>query len=93
MILRVLVALGGLAFISSGVAVLLSDTCNSVVWGSGGGTRAGRFSATCVEAIDVGMPQVTAATIAIGIGALLLVFSVVPVLVRRYSHVDEPVEG
>lgn len=91
MILRVLVALGGLTFISSGIAVLLSDTCHSVVWGGGGSERAGRFSVTCVEAFDVGMQQVTAGALAIGVGALLLVFSLVPVVVRRYSAPDETV--
>lgn len=83
MILRVVVALGGLTFIASGVAVLLSDGCRSVVWGPNGSDRAGRFSATCVEAVGVGMPQAAAATIAIGMGAVLLVCTLVPLLIRR----------
>jgi hypothetical protein len=93
MIFRVVVALGGLTFVASGLAVLLSDSCHSVVWGPDGSERAGRFSATCVEAVGVGMPQVTAGAIAIGIGALLLVFSLVPVLMRRYASADETVDA
>jgi hypothetical protein len=86
MIFRVVVALGGLTFIASGVTVLLSDTCQSVVWGPSGSDRAGRFSATCVDAVGAGMPQVTAAAIAIGLGSVLLVCTVVPVIMRRRSE-------
>lgn len=85
MILRVVAVLGGLTLIATGTAVALSETCHSVVWGPSGSDRAGRFSATCVEVADVGMPQATAAALAIGVGALLLVFAVVPVLVRRFA--------
>jgi hypothetical protein len=86
MIVRVVVALGGLTFFASGIAVLLSDTCQSVVWGPGGSERAGRFSATCVAAAGTGMPQMTAAAIAIGVGSVLLVCSLVPLIMLRRSE-------
>ncbi len=92
MILRVVIALSGLALMVTGLAVALSDTCHSVVWGPAGSERAGRFSATCVEATEVGMPQASAAALAIGVGAVLLVVTLVPLAMRRYGKTDEGAE-
>ncbi len=36
MLLRLVLALGGITFVVTGLRILLSDSCNSVTWGSRG---------------------------------------------------------
>lgn len=80
MVVRAILALGGMSFLVSGIAISLSDSCQSVVWGDAGNDRAGRFSATCVQALDQGMSQAMAASAAIAIGMAILLVAIVPLL-------------
>ena len=92
MIVRFALAIGGLTLVVTGVAVLSSETCRSVIWGQGGSDRAGRFSATCADVLtDGGMAQSTAGAIAIAAG-LAMVFAVtVDLVTAKYrSHTSLP---
>jgi len=83
MIFRVIIALGGLTFVASGIAISMSEGCRSVIWGDGGSERAGRFSATCIEIADAGMSPAVAATLAIALGMAIILLALVPLLRRQ----------
>ena len=85
MIVRVALALGGLTFVLTGIAVLTSNSCRSVIWGQGGSDKAGRFSATCADAlIDGGMAQSTAGAIAIAAGLALIIAVTLDLATEKY---------
>ena len=85
MIVRVALALGGLTFVLSGIAVLTSDSCRSVIWGQSGSDRAGRFSATCAAVLtDGGMAQTTAGAIAIAAGLALIIAVTLDLATAKY---------
>ncbi|GMQ92804.1 MAG: hypothetical protein BMS9Abin12_0281 [Acidimicrobiia bacterium] len=84
MLLRFVVALGGITFIATGVGVFLTDSCNSVTWGTRGSNRAGNFTATCQDVlVDGAMSQGTAGILAIAVGLLLILTVSVPLLRSR----------
>lgn len=85
-LLRVVIALGGLSFIVTGIALMLSSGCRSVVWGSSGSDRAGTFSATCHDlVVEGGMSQGMASLVSIVAGTILVVAVAAPTLIRRLS--------
>jgi hypothetical protein len=85
MIVRVALALGGLTFVLTGIAVLTSDACRSVIWGQNGSDRAGRFSATCADVLtDGGMAQSTAGAIAIAAGFALIIAVTLDLVTAKY---------
>jgi hypothetical protein len=47
MLLRLMLALGGVTFLAAGIGISFTDSCNSVTWGSRGPERVGSFTATC----------------------------------------------
>ena len=88
MLLRLVVAFGGLTFIVTGIGIFLTDSCRSVTWGSRGNDRAGNFSATCHEAfVDGAMSQGLAGLLAIVAGLLLVLTVSVPLLRSRMAGV------
>ncbi len=81
LVLRVVVAIGGLTFVTTGIGIFFSDTCQSVTWGSRGRPRAGNFTATCNEAVvSGGMSQGVAGLIAVSAGLVLLALVTLPTL-------------
>jgi len=84
MLLRLVIALGGMTFVATGVGVFLSDSCRSVTWGSGGSERAGNFTATCHDALVEGaMSQGAAGVLATAAGLLVLLMVSWPMLTGR----------
>lgn len=90
MLLRAVVAAGGLTFIATGFGVLFSTTCRTVVWGPAGSDRAGNFTATCHDAaITGGMSQGIAALLSFAAGTALIALVVIPAwLARRRGESD-----
>ena len=90
MLLRAVVAAGGLTFIATGFGVLLSNSCRTVVWGSSGSERAGNFTATCHDAaVTGGMSQGVAALISFLAGTALLLLVFLPAyLAKRRETVE-----
>lgn len=87
MLLRAVLALGGLSFVATGVGIALSRSCRTVVWGPSGSDRAGNLSATCHDLVVQGaMSQGVAATISVAAGLLLLALLALPTLTRRLSR-------
>ncbi len=85
LLLRVVVAIGGLTFLITGIGVLLDDRCTSVTWGSrGGDTRAGNFTAVCHDSVVAGgMSQGVAGLIAITAGTVIVATVMAPQLLSR----------
>lgn len=84
MLLRLVVALGGLTFAATGISIFLSNTCNSVTWGSRGSDRAGNFSATCHETfVEGAMSQGAAGTLAMLAGVVLVLTVSLPLMRSR----------
>ncbi len=78
MLLRIVVALGGLTLLGTGIGILTSDGCESVMWGSRGRTGVGNFTATCLDAVSSGaMSQGVAGFLAIAAGITILVLALV----------------
>ncbi len=92
LLLRIVVAMGGLTFLATGIGIFLSDRCRSVTWGSRGGNRVGNFTATCWDAVaEGGMSQGAAGLISVTAGFLILVmvaFSTFRSLGRRHRSAD-----
>jgi hypothetical protein len=87
MLLRLVVALGGITFVATGLSILLTDSCSSVTWGSRGSKRAGNFTATCHDAlVDGAMSQGAAGMLATGAGLLLILMVSVPMLRSRAAE-------
>ena len=87
MLLRLVVALGGLTFVLTGIGIFISDSCPSVTWGSRGTSRAGTFSATCHDAlVDGAMSQGTAGLIAMAAGVLLILSVSIPLIRTRTAN-------
>ena len=79
--LRLVVALGGITFVITGISIFISDSCSSVTWGSRGTERAGNFTATCHNAfVDGSMSQGVAGILAMAAGLVLLLTVSVPLL-------------
>lgn len=79
MLLRLVVALGGITFVATGISILFTDSCKSVTWGSRDIERAGNFTATCHEAfIDGAMSQGVAGLMAMVAGFLLVLTASLP---------------
>ena len=90
MLLRLVLALGGITFVVTGLRILLSDSCNSVTWGSRGTPRGGIFSAICHEAIaDGARSQGAAGILALIAGVLLILTISVPLFRNGISRVAE----
>lgn len=84
MLLRAVVALGGLTFLATGAGIMFSNACRSVLWGSAGSDRAGNLTATCHDAmIEGAMPQGIAAAISFAAGTVLILMVVIPSIVSR----------
>jgi hypothetical protein len=84
MLLRLVVALGGITFLATGISIFLKDSCNSVTWGSRGVDRAGNFTATCHDVfVEGAMSQGAASFIAVTAGLLLVLTASVPLLRGR----------
>ena len=84
MLLRLVVSLGGITFVATGIGVFLSDSCSSVTWGSRGTERAGNFTATCHDAVvDGAMSQGAAGIVAVAAGLVLILTVSVPILRSR----------
>jgi len=89
-LLRVAIALGGLSFIVTGIALMLSTKCRSVVWGPAGSDRAGTFSATCHDfVVEGGMSQGMASLVSIIAGTVLVVAVAAPAVRKRLSPSSE----
>ncbi len=87
MLLRLVVALGGITFAATGISIFISDSCNSVTWGSRGSDRAGNFSATCHEAfVDGAMSQGAAGFLAMAAGMVLIVTVSLPLMRSRAAE-------
>jgi hypothetical protein len=87
MLLRLVVALGGITFVATGLSILLADSCNSVTWGSRGSQRAGNFTATCHDVlVDGAMSQGAAGILAAAAGLLLILMVSVPMLSSRVEE-------
>ncbi|MCL1593746.1 MAG: hypothetical protein M3132_05270 [Actinomycetia bacterium] len=82
MLLRIVLALGGLTLLGTGIGILFSDTCEAVLWGSRGRTGVGNFTATCQDVVSSGtMSSGVAAFIAIAAGiAVLVLVAIGPIL-------------
>ena len=81
LLLRVVVAIGGLTFIATGIGVFFSDTCQSVAWGSRGREHAGNFTATCHDTVvSGGMSQGVAGMLAVAAGLLIVALVMLPTL-------------
>jgi hypothetical protein len=88
MLLRLVVALGGITFLATGIGIFLTDSCRSVTWGSRGAERAGNFTATCHDAfVDGAMSQGMAGIVAMTAGLLLVLTVSVPLLRSRAAEV------
>ncbi len=86
MLLRLVVALGGITFVATGLSILLTDSCTSVTWGSRGSQRAGNFTATCHDLlVDGAMSQGAAGILATVAGLLLILMVWVPLLSSRVA--------
>jgi len=84
MLLRLVVVLGGITFVVTGISVFLTDSCNSVTWGTRGSERAGNFTATCQDVlVDGAMSQGTAGVLAVAAGLLLILTVSAPLLRSR----------
>ena len=84
MLLRLVVALGGITFLVTGINIYFRDSCNSVTWGSRGVDRAGNFTATCHDAfVEGAMSQGAASFLAVAAGLLLVLTVSVPLLRGR----------
>ena len=84
MLLRLVVALGGITFVATGVSIFFSDSCRTVTWGSRGSDRAGNFTATCHDAfVDGAMSQGTAGIAAMAAGFILLLILTLPLIRER----------
>ena len=87
MLLRLVVALGGITFVATGISILFTDSCKSVTWGSHGIERAGNFTATCHKAfIDGAMSQGVAGLMAMVAGFLLVLTVSLPLLRGRAAE-------
>jgi len=87
MLLRLVVALGGITFVVTGISIFISDSCNSVTWGARGTERAGTFTATCHNAfVDGSMSQGVAGILAMSAGIVLILTVSVPLLRSRASE-------
>ena len=87
MLLRLVVALGGITFVATGISILYTDSCDSVTWGSRWTERAGNFTATCHDAfVDGSMRQGAAGMLAMAAGMLLILTVSVPLLASRASR-------
>lgn len=87
MLLRLVVALGGITFVVTGISIFISDACNSVTWGSRGTERAGNFTATCHNVfVDGSMSQGVAGILAMAAGLVLILTVSVPMFRRRASE-------
>ena len=87
MLLRAVIALGGLSFIATGVGIAMSKSCRTVVWGSSGSERAGTLSATCHDLVVQGaMSQGVAAAVSVTAGVLLLTLLAAPTLLRNVGR-------
>lgn len=81
LLLRVVVAIGGLTFVATGVGIYISSTCQSVTWGSRGRAHAGNFTATCHDAVvNGGMSQGVAGLLAVAAGVGIVVVVMLPSL-------------
>lgn len=92
MLLRAVLALGGLSFIATGIGIAFWKSCRTVVWGPTGSERGGNLSATCHDLVVQGaMSQGVAAAVSVAAGLLLLVLLAAPALLRRRvpSSADE----
>ena len=90
MLLRLVVALGGITFLATGIGILLSDSCRSVTWGSRGAERAGNFTATCQDVfVEGAMSQGAAGVLAMAAGLLLVLSVSVPLLASRAAELVE----
>jgi hypothetical protein len=88
MLLRLVLALGGITFLATGIGIFFTDSCNSVTWGSRGAERAGNFTATCHDAfVDGAMSQGTAGIVAMTAGLLLVLTVSAPLLRSRVAGV------
>lgn len=86
-LLRVVVAIGGLTFIATGLGIYFSDACQSVTWGSRGKDHAGNFTATCNDmVVNGGMSQGVAGLLAVSAGLFLLVLVTLPALRMRFTR-------
>lgn len=87
MLLRLVVALGGITFVATGISVFLKDSCTSVTWGSHGSERAGNFTATCHDAfVDGAMSQGAAGLLAMAAGLALILTVSVPLIRSRAAE-------
>ncbi len=88
MLLRLVLALGGITFLATGIGIFFTDSCNSVTWGARGAERAGNFTATCHDAfVDGAMSQGTAGIVAMTAGLLLVLTVSAPLLRSRVAGV------
>lgn len=84
MLLRLVLALGGITFLATGIGIFFTDSCDSVTWGSRGADRAGNFTATCHDAfVDGAMSQGAASLLAMTAGLLLVLTVSAPLLRTR----------
>jgi len=87
LLLRVVVAMGGVTFIATGIGIYFSDTCQTVTWGSRGREHAGNFTATCHDAVvSGGMSQGVAGLLAVTAGVLILTAMMLPSLRSRVTQ-------
>ena len=87
LLLRVVVAIGGLTFIATGIGVFFSDTCQSVTWGSRGREHAGNFTATCHDTVvSGGMSQGVAGMLAVAAGLLIVALVMLPSLRPSFTQ-------
>ncbi len=90
MLLRLVVALGGITFLVTGISIFFTDSCNWVTWGSRGTKRAGNFTATCRDACGEGsMSQGMAGVLATAAGLLVILSVSVPLLAGRAAELVE----
>lgn len=88
MLVRLVLALGGITFLATGIGIFLTDSCISVTWGSRGAARAGNFTATCHNAfVDGAMSQGAAGIVATAAGMLLVITVTAPLLRSRIASV------
>lgn len=84
MLLRLVVALGGITFLVTGISIYFTDSCSSVTWGSRGVARAGTFTATCHDVfVEGAMGKGAASFLAVGAGLLLVLTVSAPLLRDR----------
>ena len=93
LLLRVVIAVGGLTFIATGIGILLSDACHTVTWGSRGREHAGNFTATCHDVVaGGGMSQGLAGLLSVVAGLVIIAVVILPSL-RPRLKTPESVEG